>query len=65
MDRPEREEAPGMRVYQPGERVLQASRPATPRQYARGSGPLDAPPAPPVRLVGRRRIDLLERVVRS
>ncbi len=59
-----REEAAGMRVYQPGEEVLEASRPATAREYAPGSGPLDAPPQPPRRQVGRR-IDLLERVVRS
>ncbi len=53
------EEAPGMRVYQPGEEVLpEETRPATRRKYARGSGPLDSPPNPPVRLVGRRRIEL-------
>jgi hypothetical protein len=43
-----------MRVYQPGEEVLEEPRPATRRKYARGSGPLDAPQTPPVRLVGRR-----------
>ncbi len=53
-----REEAPGLWVYQPGEEVLEASRPAPPRKYARGSGPLDSPPLPAVRLVGRRRIEL-------
>ncbi len=67
MRAPERDrvEAPGLRVYPPGERVPAEARPATPRKCAPGDGPLDAPPAPPVRLVGRRRIDLLGREVRS
>ncbi len=47
-----------MWVYQPGEEVSEEARPATRRKYARGNGPLDAPPTPPVRLVGRRRIIL-------
>ncbi len=51
-----REEAPGMRVFEPGEEVPEASRPATARQYAPGAGPLDAPPPPPRRQVGRRSI---------
>jgi len=54
----DREETPGLRVFDPGEEVLEETRPATPRKYARGFGPLDAPPKPPVRLVGRRRIEL-------
>ncbi len=60
MRAPERDrvEAPGLRVYPPGEEVLEETRPAPPRKYAPGAGPLDAPPAPPVRLVGRRRIEL-------
>ncbi len=63
MDRPEsgREEARGLRVYKPGEEVLEEARPATTRKYAPGNGPLDAPPNPPVRLAGRRRIELLGR----
>jgi len=55
----DREEAPGLRVFDPGEEVLEEARPATPRKYAPGSGPLDSPPLPAVRLVGRRRIELL------
>jgi hypothetical protein len=51
-----REEAPGLRVYQPGEEVLEASRPPTPRKHEPGSGPLDAPPPPITRIVGRRRV---------
>jgi hypothetical protein len=49
-----------MRFYQPGEEVLEETRPGSfaSRKYARGNGPLDAPPNPPVRLVGRRRIGL-------
>ncbi len=47
-----------MRVFEPGEEVPAEARPATPRKDAPGNGPLDAPPKPPVRLVGRRRIEL-------
>ncbi len=47
-----------MWVYPPGEKAPEETRPATPREYAPGNGPLDAPPAPLVRLVGRRRIEL-------
>ncbi len=47
-----------MWVFEPGEKVPEETRPATPREYAPGNGPLDAPPAPLVRLVGRRRIEL-------
>ncbi len=64
MDRPEREEDPGLRVYQPGERVPEETRPAsfaTRKKYSPGKGPLDAPPPPPVRLAGRRRIAILGR----
>ncbi len=50
-----------MWVFEPGEKVPEETRPATSRKYAPGNGPLDAPPAPPVRVVGRRRIDLLGR----
>jgi len=50
------EEAPGLRVFEPGEEVLEETRPATPRKYAPGSGPLDAPPPPITRIVGRRRV---------
>ncbi len=53
-----------MRVFEPGERVAAETRPATPRKYARGSGPLVSLPPPPRRQVGRR-IDLLGREVRS
>jgi hypothetical protein len=52
-----REEAPGLRVYQPGEEVLEEARPASfaTRKYAPGNGPLDAPP-PPITVQGGRRI---------
>ncbi len=53
-----------MWVYQPGEKVPEKTRPATAREFAPGAGPLDAPPQPPRRQVGRR-IDLLGREVRS
>jgi hypothetical protein len=59
------EEAPGLRVFEPGEEALpEETRPATRRKYAPGNGPLDSPHGsapPPRRLVGRRRIELLGR----
>ncbi len=49
----DREEAPGMRVFHPGEKVPEVARPATTHdKYA----PLDAPPQPITRIVGRRRV---------
>jgi hypothetical protein len=54
-----------MRVFEPGEKVPEKTRPATAREFAPGAGPLDAPPHPPRRQVGRRSIDLLGREVRT
>jgi hypothetical protein len=54
-----------MRVFEPGEKVPEETRPATAREYAPGAGPLDAPPPPPRRQVGRRLIELQGGGVRS
>ncbi len=50
-----KEVSPGLRVFAPGERLPTPSTPAaTPRKFERGNGPLDTPPPPPRRQVGRR-----------
>jgi len=53
-----REVSPGLQVFAPGERLPTPSTPAAPRRFEPGRHPLDTPPRPPVRLVGRRKIEL-------
>ncbi len=51
--------SPGLQVFAPGEALPQPHVPAaTPRSFEPGQHPLDTPPRPPIRLVGRRKIEL-------
>jgi len=58
-DKEGEELSPGLWLYRPGERVPPESShvPAAPRKHERGNGPLDDPPRPPRRQVGRRIIE--------
>ncbi len=51
-----REVSPGLRVFAPGEAIPTPYTPAAPRSFQPGRHPLDDPPRPPIRLVGRRKI---------
>ncbi len=52
-----REATPTLQVFAPGEAVPHPYTPAAPRKHERGNGPLDTPPLPPRRQVGRRIIE--------
>jgi hypothetical protein len=53
-----KEVSSGLQVFAPGERLPTPSTPAAPRSFEPGRHPLDDPPRPPIRLVGRRKIEL-------
>ena len=53
-----KELSPGLRVFAPGETVPTPHAPAAERSFEPGRHPLDTPPRPPIRLVGRRKIEL-------
>jgi hypothetical protein len=54
-DKEGEELSPGLWFYRPGERVPpESSHAATPRSFEPGKHPLDDPPLPPRRQVGRR-----------
>ncbi len=53
-----KEASPGLQVFAPGETAPAPYTPAAPREFEAGRHPLDTPPRPPVRLVGRRKIEL-------
>ena len=59
-DKEGEELSPGLWLYRPGERVPSESShaPAAPRKFEPGRHPLDSSPRPPIRLVGRRKIEL-------
>jgi hypothetical protein len=52
-----REATPGLQVFAPGETVPTPHAPAAAREFERGNGPLDDPPLPPRRQVGRKIIE--------
>jgi hypothetical protein len=53
-----REATPTLQVFAPGETAPAPYTPAAPREFEVGRHPLDSPPRPPIRLVGRRKIEL-------
>jgi len=53
-----KEASPGLQVFAPGQAIPTPYTPASERRFEPGRHPLDTPPRPPVRLVGRRKIEL-------
>jgi hypothetical protein len=52
-----REATPGLQVFAPGETVPTPYTPAGERSFEPARHPLDTPPRPPIRQVGRRVIE--------